>query len=754
MAKKNVEVKLSPVYTEKGRLAKMGVEKPQDLASQVQRDFLNAEQTKWLWIPQRAEDLKNYYGTTPAAEWPFKGASRFKSNFQRIVVDTLSGNLIKSFFSPERPIKVSPAPLNQNSSNQTLENLKYVEDLHNMMQEHDYMFRQVLDKAIPTSLIESFCVLHPVYEYLTRDRVYTIKRWVPKGTELDNLSYDPDTDSVLTKNNQTFVHSINMETSELTPKELMDMEMSEVTFDVDQEECVKDGVSIKMINGYRFYMPLGSPGENPYEKVQKAPYVVHQLFYTFREVQELQRNGYFEDIDPVIATVYDRQRELLTYIKLQQAGFMLDTARLEYEYVEVLKWCGKWMVNGKYRDLIVWMDKGSSQVFRVEQNVFGIKPYFPLVPFPTDETPYGESLCQIIRGHVKDLDLLIRMCINVALMRAAPPRFFDPAGGFNPQTVGSFAPNSYIPVREPSRNILQPPIADDPKAALGMIQFIINIIERITGVNEVIQGQVADRANTTATEIQNATARSGVRFDTIYGRFKDQLKPMMGYIHKLVLRHMPDEKEMIMMGSDNKGRLAKIHKAQLQGAFEFNFSGASIVEEQGLLQKAITLFQTVGQHPYVTYKPESIYYILYNIVRGLNPVYMDKILPKPEEVQKIEQQAQEAQRQQEQQAMQMAQQQQQQDPKVQAIQQQMQMNVQTHQLDVQNKVNDLQAKQEAHKQKLTHAEQEHQLKIQQAAQLAQIKIQAEQQQAENQIMIMKARAHAQAQTTSKQSKDS
>lgn len=740
MAKrKEIEVKLTPTYSEKGRLAKMGLKNPFELASRIQRDFDSAEQTKDLWIPQRAEDLKGYYGIAAVAEWPFKGASRFKSNFQRIVVDTLSGNLIKSFFSPERPIRVNPAPLNQNSSNQTLENLTYVENLHNMLQEHEYNFRQVLDKAIPTSLVESFCVLHPVYEYLTRTQSFTVKRWVPKGIDTKNLTYDPDTDSVLTKDNQSFVHSINMETSYLTPEDMRYSEMTEVVFDVDQEECTKDGVSIKMLNGYRFYMPLGCPGENPYDKVQRAPFVVHQLFYTLNEVADLQRTSYFEDVDPIVATVYDRQRELITYIKVQQAGFSLDMSRLEYEYVEVLKWCGKWEINGKMRDLIVWMDRNSLQLLRVEQNLLGIKPYFPLVPFPIDETPYGESLCHIIRGHIKDLDLLIRMCINTAIMKAAPPRFFDPAGGFNPSTVGQFGPNSYIPVREPSRNILQPQIADDVSAAIGMIQFIINIIERITGVNEVIQGQVSDRANTTATEVQNATMRSGVRFDSIYMRYKDQLKPMLGYIHKLVLRNMSEEKEALLMGSDNKNRLAKINKAQLQGAFEFNFSGASVVEEQGLLQKAITLFQTVGQHPYLTYKAESIYYVLYNIVKGLNPIAMDKILPKPEEVQKIEQQNQEAQRKEEEKALQM----QGQDPKVQQAEAQMQIAVQQHQLDMQTKMADLEMKQQTHQQKMIHSEQEHQLKLQHEQQANMVKIEEAKKKAEADIEIMKEKSKEQ-----------
>ncbi len=501
-------------------------------------------------------------------------------------------------------------------------------------------------------------------------------------------------------------------------------------------------------------MPLGTPGENPYEKVQKAPFVVHQLFYTLREVQDLQSSSYFEDIDPIVATVYDRQRELLTYIKLQQAGFILDTARLEYEYVEVLKWSGRYMLNGKMRDLIVWMDRGSSQILRVEQNLMGIKPYFPMTPFPVDETPYGESLCQIIRNHVKDLDLLIRMVINIAIMKAAPPKFFDPAGGFNPSTIGNFGPNSWIPTREPSRNILQPQSPEDPKAALSMIQFIINIIERITGVNEVIQGQVADRSNTTATEIQNATARSGVRFDSIYTRYKDQLKPMISYIHKLTLRHMPEEKEVLLMGAENKGRLSKIHKAQLQGAWEFNFTGNSVVEEQSLLQKALTLFQTVGQHPYLTYKPESIYYVLYNIVRGLSPLAMDKILPKPEEVQKIEAQAQEAQRQQEQMAMQMQQQQAQNDPKTKQMQAQLQMNLETHKLDMQKQVGDLHMKSASHAQDLKHKEDSHNLKMQQEAAMAALKMQAQQQQAANELAIMKARAHAQAKETGDQTKQS
>lgn len=743
MAKK-VELKIEPMYTEKGQLAKLNIKDPSNLASQVQKDFMNAEQTKWLWIPQRAEDLKNYYGVTPPAEWPFKGASRVKSQFQRIVVDTLSGNLLKSIFLPEHPIRVNPAPLNQNSSNETLDNIKYVEDLHNSIQANEYGLRQVLDKAIPTALIESFCVLHPVYEYSTNDVYLEFKRWVTSDADTEQLKYDIDTDSV-TDHAGNFVHALNLDTINQAPAELKEAGMQEVTFSVSREECTKDGISIKMINGYRFYMPLGSPGENPYEKVQRAPYVVHQMFYTLREVKEMQERGYFENNDPVVATVYDRQRELLTYIKLQEAGFLLDTARLEYEYVEVLKWCGKWMIDGKWRELIVWMDRSSTQIFRVEVNWSGIRPYFPVTPFPVDETPYGESLCQIIRPLVKEIDLLMRTLTNIALMKSAPPKFFDPASGFNPGTIGNFGPNSWIPAREPARNILQPQSPEDPATSMQMLQFLINIVERITGVNEVIQGQVSQRSNTTATEVQNALVRSGVRFDTIYERLKDQLKPMFKYIHKLVLRNMPDTKELMLMGTENRGRLAKIHKLQLQGQYEFELQGNSVVTEQAELQNAMTLYNTVGQHPYVTYKPESIYYVLYNIVKRLNPVAMNKILPKPEEIAKIERANQDAQRQQEQQAMQM--QQNQPNPQLEIAKQQLQMQAQEHAVNMQGKIGELQLKEQEHGQKLRHKEQLHQEELKQKQAMAQVELNAKQQQAELQLAQIKARAYEERKAT-------
>lgn len=699
MVKRSIKVKDQEIEP-KGMLDKLGISDADELCAQIGRDFSDSEQVKYLWIPERNQDVKDYFGVLKASEWPFKGASQIKSNFQRIVIDTLTGNLLKSLFLPDKPIKVEP------TNSDSREAARYVEDLTNFQAKKEFKLREVLDKAIPTSLIESFCVLHPVYEYLTSEQILKVKRWVSKDVPMD-LTYDFDTDTVSDSQGH-MVNSIDMEKG-YDKEDFKSVSLREVNFEVEKETCTKDGITINVINGYRFYMPVATPGESPWEKVQRAPFVIHQCYYTVREFEGYKEQGYFDDVDPKMDDLYDPQRELISYSKFLQAGFIQDVVQVQTPYINTLKWSGKWKIDGKWRELTVWKDKNSRTILRAELNPFGVRPYIPIVPFPIDDTPYGESLCKIIRPLVQEINLLMRTITNIALMKAAPPKFYDPASGFNPSTVGQFGPNSWIPAREPSRNVLIPPSPEDPGVAFQMLQFIIGIVERITGVNEVIQGQISNRANTTATEVQNATLRAGVRFDTIYERLKNQLAPLFEVCYMLTLRYMPAQKEFTLMGSN---KLVMLHKEWIKnGKFNFILSGNSIIQQQNELQNAMALFNTVGQHPYISYKPESIYYLLYNIVKSLNPVFMDHILPTPEEVKTLEREQAKVQTQQEEKAVKASQG----NGEAQAAAQQAQMEMQLKATELQMKIKAQEAQlridEEEHRMKLRHMEEEHKAKL-------------------------------------------
>jgi hypothetical protein len=328
MAKKKKITVEDTAEPQKGMIEKMGISDPEDLCSQINSDFADAEQVKYMWVPERNTDVKDYFGVIKPSEWPFKGASQIKSQFQRIVVDTLTGNLLKSLFMPEHPIKVEA------TNSESLDAARYVEDLHNFQAKEEYNLRAVLDKAVPTSLVESFTVLHPVYEYLVNDLVLEVKRWVPKNVDTSTLKYDLDTDSVSTADGQ-LVQSIDLSKGyENVDVKLSDLQ--EVIFEVERENCIKDGVSVKVINGYRFYMPISTPGETPWEKVQLAPFVFHQLFYTVREFENYKETGFFENVDPNLDDYYDPQKELISYTKYIQAGFVRDVTQTQTPFINVL----------------------------------------------------------------------------------------------------------------------------------------------------------------------------------------------------------------------------------------------------------------------------------------------------------------------------------------------------------------------------------------------------------------------------------
>jgi hypothetical protein len=619
----------------------------EQLRDKVRIDMQLYESQKWEWVVDRQRDVRNYFGIKTKDNWPFKGASKVASQFHRISVDTLVANTMKSLMLPELPVACEP------TNSDSILTAAYVEKFTNAMAMTDWNIRAVLDAMLPNAFVESFSVAKPRYMFNSTYVVEDAYRWVSRQDATRNLTYDVDTATVQDKDTGDIIHSVELDQIDLTPDELKKADMVKLHFQIDKEIPTKDGIDVQVCGASRIYLPITAPGKIPWEKYQLATSVIHQQFIPYAEFVRLGMDNIFINTDEVAGEVFDRARELITSEKYQQAGFTSEIY-IQKQVIEVIEWHGKHLIHGKHREVIVWVARKTGSFLRAELDMTGERGFVPIVPFPIDETPYGESLPKILRPLVTELDLLMSTVINISLQKSFPPKFYDPGGGFNAATVGAFGPNSWIPCREPSRNVYIPPQPEDPAVAMEMIKLLINIIERVTSISEVVQGQISQKSNTTYGEVAQALARAGVRFDQIYERVKEQMRPLFDYNHKLYLRHMPMEREIRTMDRDAyklSGGIIKIFKAQIKGQYNFFLRGGSILAETAELQKAIMLFNTIGQHPYMSYKPEGIFYTLYNIVRHLNPKAIDKILATPDEVIAIERQQEQVKQQQEQQAL-------------------------------------------------------------------------------------------------------
>jgi hypothetical protein len=603
-----------------------------DLGAHIRADMVNAEQSKDIWQQERLKDVRAYFGIRKSSDWPFKGAAKVSSQLHRIMVDTMAANLIASLNAPDQPIRVSPDNV------ESIEEAKYISDLHNMAALEEYKLEDVMDRALHNALIESFVVLKPVYECRKTEVKKLVTRWIPKGYGVADVTYDMDTDTVVDTQGNV-LPSISSGYNGSTDEELQSAGLQECEFDVTKEQILKDGITLYSIGGSHIYVPIWAPGETPFEKYQNSPYVIHQEFPTIQEMEILAEQGRIKNFN-LLRTSFSENisSEQLKDEKYVQSGSDL-LSKIDRAVVENLWWYGKFKYKGKFRELVVLYNRDTGVILKVQVNEFGIRPFFPIVPFPIDETPFGESLPKKIRPLVTEIELAINTVLNMGMIKAYPPKFFDPSSGFDPKTLGNFGPNSYIPVRDPGRNVFMPPMPEDPRILMEMIKLLMDLVERATGNSDAVQGQISPTANTTAFEVQQALVRSGVRFDIIFKRIKNQLDPMFPYIHALLKRFMPYEKEIRLMGekglTDGVSTLYTLSRDQMNGKYSFTLAGQSITREANELQKAMQLYQTFSQDPYISYKPESAYYLRRMLVQHFSPLGVDKILPRPEEVEQI-----------------------------------------------------------------------------------------------------------------------
>jgi hypothetical protein len=685
------------------------------LAEQIRRDLLHAEEDKQTWLQERLLDVRAYFGIKKQTDWPFKGAAKVSSRMHQIMVDTMAANLVSSAVAPEKIIDVRP------SNSESIENAKYVSDLQNTLARYEYNLPQVLDRAWQNALIESFVVLKPVYHLETSEIVTTVKRWLPKEYEVSGINYDIATDTVTDRDGKV-VPSLDIARLPEDPAELKKLGLHECTIEVTKE-VIKEGIKIYSLPGSDVFVPISAPGETPFEKYQRSPYVIQQEYVTTQEMKMLQQQGKIKNFDLFSQTLAENlYTEQLRHEKEQQVGYLDIDKHLRYLNRNIW-WYGKYEYKGKLRELIVLMNHDTGVIMKVQVNQFGVRPFFPQVPFPVDGTPFGESLPKRIRSLVSELELVLNTLINMGLIKAYPPKFFDPNSGFDPKTLGNFGPNAYVPVRDPSRNVFLPPQPEDPRVLMDMAKLLMDLIERATANSDAVQGQTSPTANTTAFEVQQALVRAGVRFDIVYKRLKDQLKPMFGYIHQLLLRHMPYEKEVRIMGeqgaADGGSRLYAINQGQVQGKYHFDLTGNSLTEEQAAAQKAEKLFMMMNQDPYLSYKPESPYYLRFNLIKYYNPVMMDKILPKPDEVAQLLRDRHQVQNEQENKAVSDAQgangqaQQAQAEQQLKQQQAQMDMQVKAHQVELESqaRMQDMKLKEKEHDQKMRQMEEAHRLKL-------------------------------------------
>ena len=236
-------------------------------------------------------------------------------------------------------------------------------------------------------------------------------------------------------------------------------------------------------------------------------------------------------------------------------------------------------------ELLVTIAPNGGKVFRKSINNDidegtgeAVRPYaWKFQPYPREDRAYGDSLCWLIKQSQEELDYAHNQVMNAMEKLVKTPTFYDPNGGFDPETVQQ-TPNGWYPVPNPRSNIFIP--SYDYGAVFQhyrSFDLYWEYAQRRTGLTELFQGRQQERQSTLG-EANIRTNKAEIRFKVIYDRLEEGFNELIYLTYFYTKKYMPKEEMIKVLGVEDYSSINEIFPEGIGGKYNFNFSSMVITE--------------------------------------------------------------------------------------------------------------------------------------------------------------------------------
>jgi len=456
----------------------------------------------------------------------------------------------------------------------------FVEEFHQWKAEEERL-QQTLDKAALTALIEPRALIEVSESSERRQGRKTIQAKVQ--TTLDGgVLFDEKGQPALEKDAQG-------QHIEAQPQDMA------VTTVVDSSDVIRTGPQYRVLP-YRDSLIL--PG-HARDKDEIWGYA-KRVWKRRSDLQAQAKQGVY-DVDAVEKLAAVSERETTDALdRAKQSVAPQDSTTVEHELWEALVLIDvNAILEAKHQDTLtdktysgarwylITIHLGTHTVLRFQHDDFEQSRYIPVILFPRPDRAtegfsfIGHKLITTIEEHTAWRNLVAD---RLSLVVSAPIKRLT--GALWDPDEQPFGPKAVIDVRD-MREVEPFAIPEiGLQAAMEREQNMERTAERLSGINDVASGQVAQESRTLG-EIQMATEQSYVRMDLIVRRFQEAMEDLAQVRHaiwKRVLAEQPagiDAPESVLVGLEGRGVPidqylpdGKITSALLDGAFRFKPYGS------------------------------------------------------------------------------------------------------------------------------------------------------------------------------------
>lgn len=376
----------------------------------------------------------------------------------------------------------------------------------------------------------------------------------------------------------------------------------------------KDRVEVEVVEYEDLIVPYRA------QCLQTAERVAHQYWLTFAEIKQKIANGEWQlskvDLEALEtrATLTERHEEHEENTSMKRQKDMVvgeigrtpsgadKTAAYSDDKILVFEVYARDDIDGDgiFEEVIYQIPYATKHIVQAQylEEVFphGRRPFSTIHSIRVSDRFYGISLGELLTPINVEVNAILNLVNEAQEIINNPFFFYVPSGlAADPKVITNMRPGRGIPVAD-INSVLFPKFMQEPLANLQAMDSLLLFADRLTISPQSVGSSQSRNAPRTARGTLALLSEGGVRIDNmIIAAQKGGWRELMYQIHALYASFGPDEIYFKVTGEE---RERKIQREELQGRFEFTFSGNSVNTNREVMRIiAQTRYQMLASNP-------------------------------------------------------------------------------------------------------------------------------------------------------------
>lgn len=286
------------------------------------------------------------------------------------------------------------------------------------------------------------------------------------------------------------------------------------------------------------------------------------------------------------------------------------------------------------QDWIIWLHPETDTIIHARPNdAFDQRRRLVLLrPFPDAEGIYGDSLAGMCEDVQMAMTAILRQVIDEASISINTPLAMPTVNEIEGEDY-TIAPgkvwrvnssNGIIPIAKPSPNNI----------GLPLLQYLLSVVERVTGVSDNQMGMSSDR--TTATEAQVKENNASTLFNLVVNRYRSGLNQGADHLLSLCYEYAGNESVRALwddlVGPDIENPFEMSVDA-MGGKYKFNANGTTASTSRALRQALMReVYERLLANPLVQANPLRLFAVTRRYLMELGFRVPEEMIGKEEEI--------------------------------------------------------------------------------------------------------------------------